>query len=380
MFTNLKELIQSMPDEKTCREYLIQQRWDGRPICPYCGCGKTYVIEGGKRFKCGSKECYKKFSATVGTIFEASNISLINWFTAIYLVTAHKKGISSYQLGRDIGVTQKTAWFMLHRIRELMRPKVATKLDNIVEIDECYVGGKVGNMSKKRRAALRTANNGTAKNKTMVLGMIERGGELKLMALPEKDNSTDILQPLVKDNVDNGAVLITDGLSSYVGLGNDYAGHEVVNHSADEYVRPGGFHTNSIEGAFSLLKRSIIGIYHQVTPKHLSRYCDETMYRYNSRKLKDADRFTLSLKRSEGRLTYKDLVARIEPVQNVDTDYPEYIAGNGKPVYQLKDGIVIQRYESIKQASKVTGLDNSTIRKVLKGINKTTGGFGWKYA
>ncbi|HTD93773.1 MAG TPA: IS1595 family transposase, partial [Chitinophagaceae bacterium] len=148
MFTNLKELIQSMPDEQTCRDYLVQQRWDGKPVCPSCGCTRVYEIDKKTRYKCSNSECYKKFSAMVGTIFEASNVPLSKWFMAVYLITAHKKGISSYQLGRDIGVTQKTAWFMLHRVREMMRPKGATKLDSIVEVDECYVGGKVKNMSK----------------------------------------------------------------------------------------------------------------------------------------------------------------------------------------------------------------------------------------
>ena len=136
MFANLRELILSLPDEATCRKYLIEQRWNGKPICPKCGCDRSYVIENGKKLKCANKECYKKYSCTVGTIFEASNIPLVKWFTAIYLITAHKKGISSYQLGRDIGVSQKTGWFMLHRIRELMRVKAPAMLDNIVEVDE----------------------------------------------------------------------------------------------------------------------------------------------------------------------------------------------------------------------------------------------------
>ena len=145
----------------------------------------------------------------------------------------------------------------------------------------------------------------------MVIGMLERGGDLKLIAMG-KDNGVNVIQPLVRENVDTDGVLITDGHFAYTGLVHEYAGHEVVNHKAEEYVRDKVIHTNSIEGAFSLLKRSIIGIYHQVTPKHLSRYCDETMFRYNSRKLKDADRFTISLQRVEGRLTYKSLVLKPE--------------------------------------------------------------------
>lgn len=173
MFTNLKELIQSMPDENTCRQYLAKQRWpDGKASCPYCGYGKCYDIEKGKRYKCGNPECYKKFSVTVGTVFEASNVPLSKWFMAVYLCINHKKGISSYQLGRDIGVAQKSAWFMLHRVRELMRPKENLKLDNIVEVDEVYIGGKVGNMSKHKRTVLRETGL-TYNTKTLVMGLVE---------------------------------------------------------------------------------------------------------------------------------------------------------------------------------------------------------------
>ena len=155
MFNNLRELILSMPTEKACVDYLAKQRWtDGKAICPYCGHGKCYSIEDGLRYKCANNKCYKRFKINVGTIFEASNIPLTKWFTAIYLVTAHKKGISSYQLGKDIGVTQKSAWFMLHRVREVMRSKVSDKLNNVVEVDEVYIGGKVPNMSKSKRKKL----------------------------------------------------------------------------------------------------------------------------------------------------------------------------------------------------------------------------------
>src|ERR1700688_416247 len=132
MFNNLRELITSMPDEKACRDYLIKERWNGIPVCPYCGYDKCYVIEGGKRFKCGSKACYKKFSVTVGTLMEASNIPLNKWLMAIYLCTAHKKGISSHQLGRDLGIAQKSAWFMLHRIRGMAKARTE-QLTGIVE-------------------------------------------------------------------------------------------------------------------------------------------------------------------------------------------------------------------------------------------------------
>ncbi|MGC4037037.1 MAG: IS1595 family transposase [Chitinophagaceae bacterium] len=376
MFSNIIEMVKALPDEKTCRDYLAKARWEnGNAVCPYCGYGKCYVIENGKRYKCGSKTCYRKFSVITGTVFEASNVPLTKWFMAIYLCTAHKKGISSYQLGRDIKVSQKSAWFMLHRIRELMREKTSDKLDNIVEIDETWVGGKVKNMPKYKRAKLRTDNNGTAQNKTMVMGMIERGGKLKLIALG-KENNSNVLQPLIRENVDKDAVLMTDTANAYIGINQDFAGHETVNHANDEFGRDGVINTNSIEGAFSLLKRSIIGIYHQVTPKHLSRYCDETMYRYNSRKIKDVERFALSLKNAEGRLRYVTLTKKDAAISN-PLPVHNYPAGT---ILQIKDGEIVGTYTKLKEAAQAVGVNTGTIWKVLKGLKKSSKGYQWKYA
>lgn len=281
-----------MPSDETCRKYLAKQRWpDDIVICPYCECNKCYVVNKGKRFKCSG--CRLLFSVLVGTVFQDSKIPLSTWFLAIYLIGSHKKGISSYQVAKDCGVSQKTGWFMLHRVRELMRDKMPAQLDNIVEVDESWVGGRVTNMSKSKRKKLREEKK-TYSTKTMVMGLLERGGNLKLIALG-KNNDASILQPVVKTHVDKDAVIITDGLNSYDGLSRQFAGHETVNHMEQEYVRDGVIHTNSIEGAFSQLKRSIYGIYHKASPAHLTRYCDETMYRYNTRNMKDPERFVLSL-------------------------------------------------------------------------------------
>ena len=382
MFTNLRELITSMPNEADCREYVAKQRWkNGKAICPYCGCGRCYNIEGGKRYKCSDKACYKKFSVTVGTIMEASNIPLTKWLTGIYLITAHKKGISSYQLGRDLGIAQKNAWFMLHRIREMLKVKGKSKLDNIVEIDEVYIGGKVSNMSKSKRKKLR--DNGDSYNtKTMVMGMIERGGNLKLIPIGSSNNLTAI-HPVIKENVDKDAVVITDSLATYKGLKNDFAGHEVVNHTENEYVRDKVIHTNSIEGAFSLLKRSIIGIYHQVTPKHLDRYCDETMFRYNLRKMTDASRFTHSLTNMEGRLTWNALVGA-KPLIKVMPEKKSYynkveVHSGKKQVLQILEGEVIGKYDSISEAAKANNTSYTNIQMALKRGNKAVG-FNWDYA
>lgn len=370
-----------MPTEKACREYLAKQRWvDGKAVCPYCGHGKCYSIEDGVRYKCANNQCYKRFKITVGTIFEASNIPLTKWFTAIYLVTAHKKGISSYQLARDIGVTQKSGWFMLHRIREAMKFKGNDKLSNVTEIDEVYIGGKVPNMSKTKRKKLRDENN-TYNTKTMVMGMLERNGQLKLM--PVTSNSIEILKT-IRQNVDTNANLMTDNNATYAYLKNEYASHEAVNHSSKEYVREGNIHTNSIEGAFSLLKRSIIGIYHQVTPKHLSRYCDETSYRYNLREMTDAERFSLSLTHIEGRLSYRDLVNTPVPEKSTNNPLTENnikgVQGKKRAIYQLFDGEVVGSFGSIKEASDMTGINKDNIARVLRGKKITTGGYQWVYA
>jgi transposase-like protein len=181
MFKNLHELLLKMPTEKDCRDYLIQQRWDGCPVCPYCGySGKTYVIENGKRFKCGQDQaiCGKKYSVTVGTIFESSRIPLTKWLNAVYVVTAHKKGISSHQLGRNLGVTQRTAWFMIHRIREMMKNVSDELLQGAVEVDETYMSRKYksdykGLSPEEVEYALKSQNS----SKGAVVGIKQREGD-----------------------------------------------------------------------------------------------------------------------------------------------------------------------------------------------------------
>jgi transposase-like protein len=374
MFTNLKELVESMSTEQVCREYLAKQRWpDGKAVCPYCSCGKCYIVNKGKRYRCSG--CKKLFSVTVGTVFEDSNIPLTKWFLAVYLIGSHKKGISSYQVAKDVGVSQKSGWFMLHRIREVMREKKQTKLDNIVEVDETWCGGRVTNMSKFRRKKLREEKK-TYSTKTIVMGLIERSGKLKFVALG-KSNDLSVLLPVVLDNVDKDAVVITDGLESYKGLDKEYAAHEIVNHKEQEYVRDKVFHTNTIEGAFSMLKRSIYGIYHFASPDHLSRYCDETEYRYNTRKMTDIERFNLSLQNCAGRLDYKTLTAKPEETEEVKIIHQK---GTVRPIIQCFNGKFIGQYKSIAEAARATGVKHYSIWKVLQGKRGTTGGFEWYYA
>jgi transposase-like protein len=246
-FKNLKELMSYFSDEKTCLDYLEMQLWNGTPVCPHCGSEKVYRLANGKQFKCGNKKtCDRKFNVLVGTIYENTKIPLSTWFAAIYLLTAHKKGISSCQLARDLGVTQKTAWFLLHRIRLIIGDPNPEPLEFLVEADETYVGGKFENMNKTKRKKWQDSGRD---NKTAVMGIVQREGKAKLKVI-----GNDTFKDVIRENVDTSAVLVTDSHKSYVGLNEEYAGHESVNHSQGEYKRD-IFYTNTVEGFFSILKR-----------------------------------------------------------------------------------------------------------------------------
>lgn len=299
-FKNLKGLMKHLSNEALCQKYMEDMRWGGKPVCPHCGTAKPYRLRNGKTFRCSSKPCRKNFSVFVGTVFEGSKVSYSNWLTALYLLSAQSKGISSVQLGKHLGVTQKTAWFILHRLRLIMADKSAP-LENTVEIDETYVGGKVGNMNKKKRQ--RVLESGVD-NKTPVMGLLERNGKARLTVIG-KNSFKDV----VRANVSKRAHLMTDTHLAYQGLGTEYNGHDTVNHSQSEYKR-GDVYTNSVEGFFSLFKRILFGTYHQISPKHLQRYCDETTYRFNTRKVPDRLRFDNALSKPEGRLTYKQLIQK----------------------------------------------------------------------
>ncbi|HYG02959.1 MAG TPA: IS1595 family transposase [Chryseosolibacter sp.] len=299
-FNSLIELLDKFPTEEACREYLIEQRWNGKPVCPHCGVDKKpYVIEGGKRYKCSEKDCHKKFSVTVGTFFENSNIPLRTWFAAMYLITAHKKGISSCQLARDLNIHQKTAWFILHRIRAMVASQAPEMLKEEVQVDETFVGGK----DKNRHASKKK---GHADEKTMVFGALQTGGKVRTKVIPNVTGAA--LQGAVKQFVSEGSTMVSDDWRGYRGVKQDYV-HVVVNHSNGVYVN-GSFHTNGIENFWSLFKRGIVGIYHQVSPKHLQAYADEFAYRYNTRKVNDQERLATVLTHTNGRLKYKDLTAK----------------------------------------------------------------------
>lgn len=300
-FNSLLQVLDFFKDEATCKNYIAQQRWGGTVACPHCGSTKVYTTNRG--FTCGEKLCAKKFSVTSGTIFENTKISLRVWIAAMYLCTAHKKGISSLQLSRDLNITQKTAWFLLHRIREMLVTDTQEQLTGTVEVDETYVGGKKINKHKSVRAKLKDGTGYV--NKTPIVAMLQRDGTIVTVVSPIANGDT--IKPFIYKHVAPGATVITDGFSAYTGLDKTYT-HEVVNHTDNEYVR-GTFHTNNIEGFWSQLKRGIIGIYHQVSPKHLHRYAHEFGYKYNTRKQLDTVRFEQSVGRCNGiRLRYSDLI------------------------------------------------------------------------
>jgi transposase-like protein len=301
-FTNLHDLRQYFKNEIICREYLEKIRWNGNPVCPFCQSDNPYKLSDQKTYKCSNKDCKKKFTATVGTIFENTKIPLSKWFVAMYLLTSHKKGISSLQLHRDIGVTQKTAWFINHRIREMLKDKAPELLGNMVEADETYVGGKGKNKHRDKRVE-RTQGRST-ENKTVMFGLLEREGKVKAEKVPNARKKT--LQPIIIKTVKKGSTVITDEWRGYNKLSVKF-NHLRVNHSKDIYV-DGIAHTNSIDGFWSLFKRGIIGIYHSVSEKHIDRYVTEFSQRYNTRNTTELDRFNDFLSQCEGRLKYKKLI------------------------------------------------------------------------
>jgi transposase-like protein len=308
----LQQAILYFADPDRCIAYLAASRWpNGVVVCPTCGRGKdaTYVAKR-RVWQCKSRHPKAQFSIKVGTIFEDSPIGLDKWLMAMWMAANCKNGVSSYEIHRALKVTQKTAWFMLHRVRLALKDEIETPLSGTIEMDETFIGGKLSNMHKAKRRVMGGKKRGVA-GKAIVVGMLERKGRVRAKVVEER--TQPILHGLIEKHVGDGATLMTDEWGGY--KGTDFQ-HEIINH-ADTYVR-GLVHTNGIENFWSLLKRGINGTYVSIEPFHLFRYIDEQAFRYNNRATKDnplndGDRFALVVSQIVGRrITYKELTGKAD--------------------------------------------------------------------
>jgi transposase-like protein len=316
----LADAIRHFANFENCRDYMVARRWPSGVECPECGSKSVYYDHGRKGWECKTRHPKRKFTLKTGTIFEDSPLGLEKWLPVLWMIANCKNGVSSWEVHRAIGVTQKTAWFMLQRIRLAMQDEhKGGKLGGEVEVDETFIGGKARNMhAAKRRAVMATppTNSGRERqnwmaNKVPVLGILERCkfGASRVKTMTVENVRKEKLQAEVREHVEQGSELFTDALHSYHGLKHDYD-HRVVDHA--ECYAKGNVHTNGLESYWALLKRALRGTYISVEPFHLFRYLDEQAFRFNERWGKDTDRFELLLKGVVGRrLTYKELIGAL---------------------------------------------------------------------
>jgi transposase-like protein len=304
--TSLQEAVVYFADPTNCREFVVARRWPNGVVCPTCGCKDIIFLTNQNRWQCRNKHSQRQFSLKTGTIYEDSPLGLDKWLVATWLVVNCKNGASSCEVARALNITQKTAWFLDHRVRVSMGMATPDKLTGHVEADETFIGGKARNMHIAERKRRITGTGG--KDKTAVLGIVERGGKVRTVVVPDRKKKT--LQAEVKKHVEAGSALYTDALLSYDGLEGDYA-HQVIDHAV-AYV-DGQVHTNTLENFWALLKRGISGTYVSVEPFHLFRYLDEQSFRYNNRKMTDAERFDIAVRGIVGkRLMFDQLIGKTE--------------------------------------------------------------------
>jgi transposase-like protein len=303
----LTEAIIYFSDPNNCLEYLVARRWPNGVVCPKCGSKTVGFVASRRIWQCKTRHDHAQFSIKTGTIFEDSPLGLDKWLAAMWMIANCKNGVSSYEIHRALGVTQKSAWFMLQRIRLALQRDEGGKLGGEVEIDETFIGGKARNMHKNKKAEKITGTGG--KDKTIAFGMVERGGKVRLMVVDRRRKRE--LQNAIREHIEAGSAIFTDELKSYDGLNEEYQ-HAVINHAV-EYARD-NVHTNTMENFWSLLKRTLHGTYISVEPFHLFRYLDEQAFRYNNRRdMNDADRFNLAVQNIIGkRLTYAELIGKDE--------------------------------------------------------------------
>jgi transposase-like protein len=311
---NLSELSKMTEDQ--ARETLERIRWAKGVVCPHCGRVDGHTKLNGKKHRPGvwkcNNGCSKQFSVTVGTVMEGSHLPIRSWLMAFSIMCSAKKGVSALQLQRQLGLgSYRTAWHLCHRVRWAMSQNpLKGLLEGVVMVDESYVGGEPKNFSNKKRREYDKRKTGRGTEKQPVIALVERGGRVR--SWPIANITAKTLQDAIRDNVAPASAIQTDQLLSYKGVGAHFAGgHETVNHAKKEYVR-GSVSTNEVESYFALLKRGITGSFHSVSKAHLHRYCDEFSFRWNERKVTDAERTVKAIALSQGpRLMYKEPIRKV---------------------------------------------------------------------
>lgn len=300
-FNSIISVVIHFNNEAICKQTLAEARWGDDVVCPHCG--KHHCVRRADgRYRCN--KCKHNFSCLVGTIFENTNLPLQKWFIAMYLISSHKKGVSSHQISRDCEVTQTTAWYMLQKIRTLFDQDDSVALAGEVEMDEMYLGGREINKHESKKTE--GTQGRSTKTKTPIFGMVERE-EGRAVVIKVDDTKTKTLMPIIKQFVKDNAHIFTDELTSYNGLSKEGYIHDVILHGLKMYSNGDGITTNSIEGFWGHFKRMIFGIYHCVSKTYLQRYIDEAVYRWNTRKADESVRFADMFHKSLGTVSYQDV-------------------------------------------------------------------------